>query len=255
MSLSPHYVARCAYCGEQIPNPGRYVYIHCTAYLFGRLSCTECATTPPDSLEFIRISRWLTMAKTVQRQGLLQKVLSGESGYRIGYCLHPLWPTCTIRRTFLSPPLRADGPFRGLGTALPNIRNIGVLLNARAPEIHPTWLEALRCGAPQIHLGDYVRTRVAPTKTVGRAYTAPPDVRHRTLELRGGGAHIVTIAPGTYLGPIEDFAISGRFLSILVRGYWVNIWIRPMHGERGATIACKAPAWEVEEWRANGWQD
>ena len=238
MRRTPHYtIGACAYCGEQVTNLGQHLTIYSTAYVFGRLSCTECRSTPPDSLEWIRIRRWLTMTKTVQKKGPLQMALSGELGYKIGHCLHPLWPTCVARRRFLSPPLHADGAHRGLGTALPRTRNIGCLFNNEAPEIHPLWLEVLRLGAPQIHLGDYVCTREAPTRTVGRAYTAPPDVKHSTLELRGGGEHIVTIAPGTYLGPIEDFAVSRRFLTILVRQYWINIWVRSTHREGGTKIA------------------
>ena len=127
--------------------------------------------------------------------------------------------------------------------------------NTANSHVHPIYLEALRNGAPQLCLGDYVRTREAPTRTVCRAYTAPPDVQHSTRQVRGGGDHLATLAPGTYLGPIEDFCVSVRFLTILVRRYWVNVWICTPVGQRVACLAYRVPSAEVDGWREHGWQD
>ena len=90
--------------------------------------------------------------------------------------------------------------------------------------------------------GDYFRTRPPPTRVRCRAYTAPPN--------RGG--LICSITPGTTLGPVEASVHSGQFVTIMVRGWWVNVW----SAERGGVnFAYRCEDAEVADWHFHGWLD
>jgi hypothetical protein len=95
---------------------------------------------------------------------------------------------------------------------------------------------------PRIVHGDYFRFRKQPTSIVGKAYTAPPD--------DGGGEFITIIDAGTYVGPVEAWLHTRDFSTILVQGYWMNVWAkhpRPTH------FAHRIPRREVRTWEDRGW--
>ena len=98
--------------------------------------------------------------------------------------------------------------------------------------------------SPHIALGQYYRSRCLPTAVRCKAYAQPPP----------DGEYITTIAPGTYLGPVEDWQFSERFATICVRGYWINVWTRRANGE-GVHFATVEPDVEVQRWRKQGWED
>ena len=93
---------------------------------------------------------------------------------------------------------------------------------------------------PSILPGDYVRTNIGGLSRC-KAYDAPPRVL---------GNYICTIDQGTYLGPIRDIELSNSHLTILVRGYWINIW----SADNNAHFARKVDRAEIQEWAARGWQ-
>ena len=92
---------------------------------------------------------------------------------------------------------------------------------------------------PTAELGDYFFTRPFG-RSICKAYTAPPRV---------GGHYICTIAKGTYLGPVTTVEVFGDFVSIEVRGYWINI----SSGKNNAVFAWKVPHEEVQSWERWGW--
>ena len=251
----PQVILPCEYCGSARTPAG--MRVQWAAFAYGRRACTTCWRTPDALLETRRLTRWLTFTRTIQRQGPLQRVLAGPAGIRIGHCLHPLLPTLPASRRFITPPDPVDALHRCLGSQLPHTQEHPHTFGAAHPHlhVHPIYSAALRNGAPLLSIGDYVRTRDAPTRTVCRAYTAPPDVCHRSLRIYGGGAYLATLAPGTYLGPIEDLCVSARFVTILVREFWINVWLCSPVGQRGACLALRIPSAEVAMWKAQGWTD
>ena len=68
--------------------------------------------------------------------------------------------------------------------------------------------------APKVCIGQYYVTPPWWSKIKCKAYDAPP------LE----GKLITTISPSTYLGPVEDSRVTTKFVTICVRGYWINVW-------------------------------
>ncbi len=68
------------------------------------------------------------------------------------------------------------------------------------------------------------------------------------------GKRIVTIEPGTYLGPVEDYMHNEQFATICVRGYWINVWRVGRMG-LGIDFARLVPESEVDRWRSEGWYD
>jgi len=95
---------------------------------------------------------------------------------------------------------------------------------------------------PLIVLGHYYRSRSLPTRIRCKAYDQPPP----------HGWYITTIAPGTFLGPVENFYQSTHFATICVRGYWINVWGLDATGE-GVDFAYLVPTAEVQRWIAHGW--
>ena len=93
-------------------------------------------------------------------------------------------------------------------------------------------------------VGDYYRTRGGHTRIRCKGYSAPPTV---------GGRWLGTCAPGTYLGPVEEFVSGCGFVTILVRGWWINI--SSEEGGRLVHFAYRVPPHEVLAWRRAGWYD
>ena len=102
---------------------------------------------------------------------------------------------------------------------------------------------------PLVETGDYVRTRGGGTGIRCKAYRAPPSRR-----MPGGEVYIATIAPNTYLGPVEEYEYTSNFVTIEVRGYWINIWRAEVpHSVVGHTFASLVARHEVAKWKKNGW--
>jgi len=93
---------------------------------------------------------------------------------------------------------------------------------------------------PSVLPGDYFRTNIGGSSRC-KAYDAPPRVV---------GQYICTIAPGTCLGPVRDVELSNSHLTILVQGYWINIWC----STNNAYFASKVDRAEIQQWEARGWQ-
>ena len=89
-------------------------------------------------------------------------------------------------------------------------------------------------------VGSYWQSKALPTRIRCKAYDAPPRVR---------GTYRTTIEPSTTLGPVEAVEHRGDFVTILVRGYWINVW------KNGIPFAFAVCPDVVDEWRSNGWQD
>ena len=97
---------------------------------------------------------------------------------------------------------------------------------------------------PEVAHGDYLLTKPAPTTIVCKAYDQPfPD-----------GAFIAIIAPGTYLGPVEEFLHTETYVTVLVKGYWINIWRRKPGSTSGVTFATVIARPVVHSWIRAGWQ-
>ena len=98
---------------------------------------------------------------------------------------------------------------------------------------------------PAVQTGDYVRTAGGHTLIRCRAYRCPPPF--------GGRSH-TTIAPGTFLGPVACFQNAPDFVTIEVRGYWVNIWKAKHPGsEHGISFAKISEKRELQKWEERGW--
>ena len=91
---------------------------------------------------------------------------------------------------------------------------------------------------PAIALGQYVQTRFFG-KTRCKAYTAPPP----------WGAYICTIEQGSFLGPIQEVIESREFTTVLVKGYFINVWAKSQR----AQFARVVPLEESEAWCRRGW--
>ena len=102
---------------------------------------------------------------------------------------------------------------------------------------------------PFVQTGDYFRTRGGYTSIRCKAYKVPPWRRHRPRD-----NYITTIAPGTYLGPVEEFGYSPWFVTIQVRGYWINVWgAEYPYSDYRYHFADRVAPDNVAQWEANGW--
>ena len=258
--------ATCAFCGRRrVPPTSDFevISIAHVPFAYGRRACATCWRLPPSLLEHHRITLWLSFTRTIQKSGPYQLAFSGPVGMSIGRCLFSLIPTNGPGRAFLDPTRWMDADHRCLGSLLPHtqwtpwMRGGGPLHGHPMVHIHPIYASALHCGATLLTIGDYLKTVAPPVRgsLVCRAYTAPPEVCHRTHEVIGGGDYLATLSPGTYIGPIEEFCVSVRFVTVMVRRYWINVWMRRTPGSRGTHLALPVPPTEVQAWRAQGWQD
>ena len=66
------------------------------------------------------------------------------------------------------------------------------------------------------------------------------------------GHFITTIAPGTSLGPVENFRQTSEFSTICVKGWWINVW-----ASAGGRVyyAARYPREDVTAWFQCGWRD
>ena len=154
---------------------------------------------------------------------------------------------------------------RCLGSLLPHtqqnrwVLGAGPLRGTPMAHVHPIYASALKRGAPLLTIGDYMVTVRSDashrTLPVCRAYSAPPNVIHDSHEVVDGGVHLATLSPGTCIGPIEEFTISIRFVTVLVRSYWMNVWMCRSSASRGTHLAIPVPPAELLRWRLQGWVD
>ena len=99
---------------------------------------------------------------------------------------------------------------------------------------------------PIISVGQYILTKPLPTQIRCKAYDGPPG--------GGGGSFITTISPGTHIGPVEEVVHTDQFVTILCRGYWINIW-RAARGttDHGTDFAFVISQRESDSWCWHGW--
>ena len=113
------------------------------------------------------------------------------------------------------------------------------------------------CVRPDPCIGTYFVTPKFWSSIRCKAYTEPPlpDC---------AGSYITTLASGTYFGPAEEIVTTKTFVTILVRGYWINVWrindFPRLTGpwtfsDLGTAFARHVPKETVASWRARGWRD
>ena len=101
--------------------------------------------------------------------------------------------------------------------------------------------------------GDYYRSRLAPTRIRCKGYDAPLDPATGQ-----GGQYCGTMSPGTYFGPVEECLLTPTYLTVLVNGWWVNVWKmdnRAFPNPSGTNFAHRVNPHEVARWKAQGWFD
>ena len=104
---------------------------------------------------------------------------------------------------------------------------------------------------PRVAIGEYYRTKPRWQRTRCVAYDAPPY----------DGRKLATLAPNTVVGPVENHLSTDDFVTICVRGWWINIWAakdmrRPqITYPYGCKFARRVPDWEVRHWRSRGWRE
>ena len=98
-----------------------------------------------------------------------------------------------------------------------------------------------------VAVGNYYRTGGGLPSDRVKAYTLPP--------LPGApGQYICTLGNGITIGPVERVFESRVYISVLVRGYWMNL---AKIGRDGTQywFAMKVHDQEVQQWKANGWRE
>ena len=100
---------------------------------------------------------------------------------------------------------------------------------------------------PYPRVGTYVRAKCPPTKIVCKGYYGAPSV----ARVGSDSGWLGNIQPGSYLGPIAAVDHSERFVSVLVNGWWINIWASEGGGR---TFAFPVPGQEVRRWERRGWE-
>ena len=97
-------------------------------------------------------------------------------------------------------------------------------------------------------VGDYFRSRCLPTTVRVNAYSEPPGC---------GGYYLATLEPGTYFGPAERVVQNHGFITVLVRGFWLNVGKFDGRGAyiRYVPFAYEVPRREVRSWKTRGWHD
>ncbi len=91
--------------------------------------------------------------------------------------------------------------------------------------------------------GHYFQTR-RRTAIRCKGYSAPPFE----------GNYLGTVDPGVYLGPVETWLDTDRYTTVLIHGWWINIWERKQ-GEFGTDFAEKVDRMSVHYWHTTGWRD
>ena len=122
-------------------------------------------------------------------------------------CEHWLCRTCLLRLE--APPDTLHAPFDTESIiAQPCLGKLPI-------GVPPPPRPALR---PWPQIGDYYQTCSARLSQRAEAYASPPTTVKRRL--------ICTIDPETYLGPVITAVETEDIVSILVAGWWIDIWKR-----------------------------
>ena len=101
--------------------------------------------------------------------------------------------------------------------------------------------------------GDYIQARPPPTRVEVKGYSAPPSI---------GGNYVGRVTAGAYVGPIIAVEHSEQFVTVLVDGWWINIWSANPHPIRGNSrrstygvdFAYVITQDEALSWERRGWR-
>ena len=128
------------------------------------------------------------------------------------------------------------------GFCLRELRQIGLFTNETISNISNIPLQS----RPSIQIGDYLQTQWAHWMYgFCEAYTTAPS--------QGNGELITSIKPGSYLGPVEAIDNTALLCAVLVRGYWITVWIWKQEIV-GICLAPPVHPMSVREWEEAGWQ-
>ena len=79
---------------------------------------------------------------------------------------------------------------------------------------------------PEIHIGEFLRTRPASSKARCKIYDAPwPN-----------GKWKFTLAPNELIGPVLSVVSSEAFVTIQTNDGWINIWASTNGGQQFAFV-------------------
>ena len=60
----------------------------------------------------------------------------------------------------------------------------------------------------------------------------------------------------TYIGPVTEVKGTAMYVSVLVKGWWIDVWIRTRgNNGLGAMFANQVTETERQAWRDRGWRD
>ena len=63
-----------------------------------------------------------------------------------------------------------------------------------------------------------------------------------------------TVDPGTYFGPVSQWLDTERYTTVLINGWWINVWER-RDAEMGVAFAHLVPGEFIFDWHEKGWAD
>ena len=68
------------------------------------------------------------------------------------------------------------------------------------------------------------------------------------------GICLGTLSPAITFGPVETWIHGPKFSTVLVNGWWINVWVAK-ECERGQNYADQISPGEFRRWRERGWED
>ena len=116
--------------------------------------------------------------------------------------------------------------------------------------LHPPLVAraAVARAAPEAKIGSWWRTMPAPWIIRCEGYSEPPGTKH-------AGRCLGTIPADTYIGPVTKVKVSARHVTILVKGWWIDVWERTNEEGLGTYFATQVSETERQAWRDRGWRD
>ena len=92
--------------------------------------------------------------------------------------------------------------------------------------------------------------RTMPAMWHGRCagYSEPPGTRQ-------AGRYLGEIPPNTYIGPVTEIKVNAMYVTILVKGWWIDVWERTNEEGLGTYFATQVSETERQAWRDRGWRD
>ena len=79
-------------------------------------------------------------------------------------------------------------------------------------------------------------------------YSEPPGTRP-------AGRYLGEIPPNTYIGPVTEVKVNAMYVTILVKGWWIDVWERTNEEGLGTYFATQVSETERQAWRDRGWRD